>query len=59
VNEMKQWYKFRAKNRKAQGYCPAQNEQEVARFVGYPAGELIIEKVKWNGKEFVKRNGNC
>lgn len=36
------------------GYCPARDEAEVARFAGYPVEELIIERLKWNGKEFTE-----
>lgn len=46
------WYYF--KNKQVQGYCPALNEQEVARFADYPIPELRIERVAWNGEEFIK-----
>ena len=39
-----------------QGYCPAKSELEVARFAGYPIAELRIERVVWNGREFVEVN---
>lgn len=51
---MRQWYFFKSKDKKVKGYCPARNEQEVARFAGYPLEELIIEKVIFDGEEFVK-----
>lgn len=40
------------------GLVPAKNEAEVARFAGYPVEELVIERVRWNGKEFVKCRKN-
>ena len=51
---MKHWYQYRSKDRKVRGYCPAKNEAEVAHFAGYPVKDLIIEPVRWDGKEFVK-----
>ncbi|MBA7649668.1 hypothetical protein ES703_57466 [subsurface metagenome] len=54
---MRQWYQFRAKDRKVRGYCPARDEQGVARLAGYPVEELVIELVKWDGKEFVQCKG--
>ncbi|MBA7570104.1 hypothetical protein ES708_11851 [subsurface metagenome] len=51
---MKHWYQYRSKDRKVRGYCPAKNEAEVAYFAGYPVKDLIIEPVRWDGKEFVK-----
>lgn len=51
---MKHWYQYRSKDRKVRGYCPAKNEEQVARLAGYPLEELIIKCVNWNGKEFVK-----
>lgn len=51
---MNYWYSFRSKNRKVRGYCPARDEEEVARFAGYPVEELVIEPIRWNGKEFLK-----
>ena len=46
------WYYF--KNKRVQGYCSAKNELEVAKFADYPISEIKIERVKWNGEEFVK-----
>lgn len=34
------------------GYCPAEDEEQVALLAGYPVEELVIERVRWNGKEF-------
>lgn len=51
---MRRWYKFRSRDGRVKGYCPAQDEEEVAEFAGYPREELVIERVKWNNKEFVK-----
>jgi len=48
------WYPFKSKDGKVRGYCPAETQQEVARFSRYPLSELVIERVVWNGKEFVK-----
>jgi len=50
------WYSFKSKDRKVRGYCPAKNEDGVARLAGYPAEQLVIERVRWNGKEFVKQS---
>lgn len=47
------WYSFKSKDGVARGYCPAESKQEVARFAGYPIGELVIERVVWNGEKFV------
>ncbi len=41
------WYFF--KNKKVQGYCPG----KVAEFAGYPISQLVIQRVIWDGKEFV------
>ncbi|MCK5019563.1 MAG: hypothetical protein KAS32_21060 [Candidatus Peribacteraceae bacterium] len=46
------WYFF--KNKKVQGYCPAKNEREVARFADQPISELRVERVVWNDEEFIK-----
>ena len=43
------WYSFKSKDGKVRGYCPG----NVAEFAGYPLEELVVERVKWNGKEFV------
>lgn len=53
---MKHWYKYRSRDGKVRGYCPAKSKQEVARFAGYPLKELIVKKVIYDGEEFV--NGN-
>ena len=42
------WYYF--KNKKVQGYCPA--ELEVAKFAGYP--DVVIQRVIFNRGEFEK-----
>lgn len=44
------WHKYHSKDGKIRGYCPG----NVARFAGYPISELVIQRVKWNGEEFVK-----
>lgn len=46
---MKHWYQFKSRDGKVRGYCP----RNVARFSGYPISELVIQRVKWNGEEFV------
>lgn len=51
--EMEHWYKYRSKDKKVQGYCPAKSKLVVARFLRYPISELVIQRVKWNGEEFV------
>lgn len=51
---MKRWYQYRSKDRKVKGYCPAEDGGQVALLAGYPVEELVIERVRWNGKEFVK-----
>jgi len=48
------WYQYRSKDKKTQGYCPGKNEAEVAHFASYPVEELVIERIRWNGKELVK-----
>lgn len=50
---MKRWYSFRSKDRKVKGYALEKGKQYVAILVGYPRNELIIERVRWNGEEFV------
>ena len=50
----KHWYQFKSKDGKVKGLAPAQGKAEVARFAGYPISELHIERVVWNGEEFVK-----
>ena len=51
---MKDWYSYRSKDKKVRGYCLARDEAEVAYIAGYPVEELVIERARWNGKEFVK-----
>jgi len=53
---MTHWYKYRSKDKNIQGYHPAKSKLEVARFLGYPVSRLVIERVSWNGQEFI--NGN-
>ncbi len=43
------WHSFKSKDGKVRGYCPG----SVVEFAGYPLSELVIERVKWTGKEFV------
>jgi len=50
----KNWYSFRSKDGKVKGYCPAESEAELARFAGYELKELVIKRVRWNGKEFTE-----
>jgi len=50
---MKHWYSFKSKDGKARGYCSAKSKLEVARFAGYDISELVIERMNWNGEEFV------
>ena len=54
MSQVRHWYRYRSKDRKVRGYCPVDDEPGVARFAGYSVEELVIELVKWNGKEFVK-----
>jgi len=49
----KHWYFFKSKDGKVKGYCPAKSKQEVARFAEYPISELVIQRVIFNGEEFV------
>lgn len=49
---MKHWYFF--KNKKVQGYCLG----KVAKFAGYPISELVIQRVIFNGREFVVEKDN-
>ncbi|MBA7598393.1 hypothetical protein ES703_05408 [subsurface metagenome] len=51
---MKNWYSYKSKDRKIRGYVSAKDDNEVARLFGYPREEMVIELVKWNGREFVK-----
>lgn len=44
------WYKYKSKDKRVQGYCP----RSKIKLSGYPKSELILEKVRWNGKEFIK-----
>jgi len=53
---MRSWYQYRSKDRKVRGIVLANSKAKVARLAGYPLGELVIERVRWNGKEFVKDN---
>ena len=53
---MKKWYSYKSKDRKVKGYCPADSEDGVASLAGYPVEQLVIERVRWNGKEFVKQS---
>ena len=50
---MRQWYQFKSKDGKVKGIVMSKSKAEVARFAGYPKEELVIERVRWNGKEFV------
>lgn len=49
---VKRWYQYRSKDGKVRGLARARDEAGVAKFAGYPAEGLIIERVRWNGKEF-------
>lgn len=51
---VKRWYQYRSKDGKVQGITLARDEAEVARLAGRSAKSLIIERVRWNGKEFEK-----
>ena len=51
---MNHWYSYKSKDRKIKGYVLAGDENEVARLFGYPREKLVIERVRWNGREFVK-----
>ena len=51
---IRRWYLFTSKDTKVRGYCPATSKLGVARFAGYPIKELVIQRVKWNGEEFIK-----
>ncbi len=48
------WYQFKSKDRKVKGIILTRSKAAVARFAGYPISELVIERVVWNGQEFVK-----
>lgn len=48
------WYSFKSKDRRVIGYCPAKSKAGVALFAGKKVKELVIERVRWNGEEFVK-----
>ena len=50
----KAWFGYISKDRKVQGIVPARDHEEVARLAGYPVEGLVIERVRWNGEEFVK-----
>lgn len=54
---MNHWYQYRSKDRKVRGIVMSQSKAAVARLAGYPVKELVIERVEWNGKEFVKCQG--
>ena len=51
---MNHWYQYRSKDRKIKGYVLARSKAAVASLAGYPVGELVIERVVYNGREFVK-----
>jgi len=51
---VRHWYQYRSKDRKVRGIVLCNSKEQVARLAGYPLEELVIERVKWNGKEFVK-----
>ncbi len=51
---MNQWYQFESKDRKVRGIVLSRSKAAVARLAGYPVEELVIERVEWNGEEFVK-----
>jgi hypothetical protein len=48
------WYRYRSKDRKVRGIVLTRDKEQVARLAGYPVEDLVIERVRWNGKEFVK-----
>lgn len=50
----KNWYQYRSKDGKVKGIVLARSKAAVARLAGYPVEELVIERVVWNGREFVK-----
>ncbi len=54
---MNHWYSYKSKDRKVTGIVLARSKAAVARLAGYPVGELVIERVRWNGEEFVKCQG--
>lgn len=51
---MMHWYQYRSKDRKVRGIVLTRDKEQVARLAGYPVEELVIERVTWNGREFVK-----
>jgi len=53
---MKHWYSFKSKDGNIRGYALEKGKQQVARFAEYPISELHIEKVVWNGEEFVSED---
>ena len=41
---MKHWYQFKSKDKRVQGYVPAENEAGMARFAGYSVEELEMDE---------------
>ena len=52
---MNRWYSWESKDRKVRGIVLTRSKAAVARLAGYPKEELVIERVTWNGEEFVKQ----
>lgn len=53
---MNRWYSYESKDRKVRGIVLTRSKAAVARLAGYPREELVIERVKWNGEEFVNQS---
>ena len=54
-DEAGSWYAFKSKDNTVRGYCRVDGLDAVCQFAGKTRGELVVERVVWNGKKFVKQ----
>lgn len=49
-----EWFSIVAKNHSCQGYVPAKDKEEACKRFGEKIEDCFVERVIWNGKEFVE-----